>query len=78
MPTANDSEIFAPSTWWVWLTFGSVGLLITIGVGALFGLSPSDVLLGRDIAIVLFIACDYTVIAVGLWLAFKTFSGKVT
>lgn len=78
MSTANDSEIFAPSNWWVWLAVGSVGLLITIGVGALFGLSPADVLLGRDIAIVLFIACDYTIIAFGFWLAIRALSGKAT
>ena len=58
------------------MTIGLIGLVVTIGAGTLFGFSPIDVLLGRDISIVPFIATDYVLLAYGIWLAIKAFSAR--
>ena len=58
MSTARDAA-FSPSNWWVWVLIGMFGLGVTIFVGMLFGTSALDVLLGREIALVLFLAFDF-------------------
>ena len=69
--TAPPDSAFAPSMWWVWILIGLIGLAGTVAGGALFGLSPLDVLLGREISLVLFLAFDYTLMGLGMWLALK-------
>jgi len=59
------------------MTLGLVGLGITIAVGAVFGLTPLDVLMGREIAVVMFIAIDYVFFAYGLWLLSKKVRHRV-
>jgi len=71
MATSDRSAPFRASDWWVWLLLGVGGLLITVGCGVLFGLKPIDVLLGRHIEVVLFLAFDYTFVGCGLWLAIQ-------
>ena len=75
MPEAHDARC-APSTGWILIAMGTVGLIITIGVGALFGLSAEGVLFGRDLAVVPFIATDYVLLGCGVWLLIRAKAGR--
>ena len=75
MPEADDAA-FVPLWGWIWIAIGTVGLIITIAVGALFGLSAEAVLFGRDLAVVPFIATDYVLLGCGVWLLIRARAGR--
>ena len=52
---------------WVFVAIGCLGLCLTVPTFLLFGFSLADVLLVRDIVLVLPMAFDYGFILFGLW-----------
>ena len=67
----SEEPIFHPLTWCIWLGMGLISLAITVGVAALFGSDPIDVLLLREDRWDIVALGDYFAIAVGIWLAFR-------
>lgn len=54
--------------WWFWILLGLAGMFLTIAAAAIFGVTVREVLLGREIAILIPLTVDYLLIGFGVYL----------
>ena len=74
----SEDKFLQPSGWWGWILAFAIGTAVTVAVSLVFGISPVDALLLKEIALAPFVIVDYVLGAFGLRLALRHFLGRLS